>query len=239
MKIFINNRNYLTWPSIMANQFADQNHEVIFIDNGSTYGPLLDWYSKCSFEIIRLPNLGAQALWISGIANKQKEPFVLSDPDYDLNMIPNDWPEVLLEGLNKFQHVSKVGLSWDESRVPPENPAWIHDKMYQFPNDTSIAWAQGPELGWHNYPCDTSFAIYRPGVPFIIDGLRKGRPYTGIHLPWHITLDPTKNNSKLSIPFNDEIEYYFDHVENSSCTRSRIDNMLLEYKRRKNENRLR
>ena len=235
MKIYINNRNWVTWPKAMATKFAEEGHDVIFIDNASTYEPLLDYYTTCKFQIIKMPNLGNTCAWTGNIVTDLNEPYVVTDPDYDLSMIPFDWAEVLLEGFQQHPGHSKYGFSWDESQVPPENPAYILDEMYKYPQGNPIAWGTHLAHNWHGYACDTSFAIYRPHIPFTISGIRKGRPYTGIHMPWHITLDPSTTPDKLFYLFDDEVEYYFDHVENSSCTYGRILPMLQEYKLRKNE----
>lgn len=215
----------------MAYQLAEQGHQVIFLDNASTYLPLIDWYEQDEFQIVHLPNIGSQAAWVSGVAGAQHHPYVVTDPDYDLSGVPDDWPEALYEGFVRYD-VPKVGLSFDESEVPQENPAYYADEMDKHPNDTSIAWRPLPG-GFCDYPCDTSFAIYRPGVPFSISGLRKGRPYTGRHMPWHLTLDPCVDQTKMSVPYNEEAHYYFTHVENSSYTLPRLQGMMKEYERRK------
>lgn len=231
MKIFINNRNYVTWPKAMAEQLAGEGHHVIFIDNDSTYEPLLDFYNTKQFDVVQVPNLGKNAAWDAGIVTALTEPYVVTDPDFDLTNVPRDWPEVLLEGFRYYPEMAKIGLSFDESQVPQENPAYLADKFDQFPNNTSIAWAPLAH-GFCNYPCDTSFAVYRPHVPFSISGIRKGFPYTGVHLPWHITLGPAADTSKRYVLFNEEIYYYFTHCENSSCTLERIFPMMREYSER-------
>lgn len=228
MKIFINNRDYLTWTKNMAEHLANQNHEVIIVDNGSTYEPLLNWYSTCPFKVHRLGNLGKEALWVSGLCNEIDDYYVLTDSDLDISMVPADWTEVLMEGFKRFPNLNKCGLSWDETTVPVENPAQILDRM---PN--SIAWDNRIDGGFFAYPVDTSFAINRPHAPFAISGVRKDRPYTGLHLPWHIVLEPSSDPTKYSVLFNDEILYYFEHVENSSLSHSRLIPMIEEYKRRK------
>ena len=239
MKIFINNRNWLTYPKAMAEQFANQNHEIIFIDNESTYQPLLDYYNDCSFQVIKCANLGGTAAWSANIVNDLNEYYVVTDPDYDLSMIPEDWPEVLIEGLDRFPNVNKVGLSWDESKVPPENPAWIADEFYKYPEGNPLTWGHPlPNNFWH-YPCDTSFAVYRPRTPFRIEGVRKGRPYTGTHIPWHFVLEESKTEGKLSVIFNDEILYYFEHCLGAheggwSFTKGRMLEMINEYKNKNN-----
>lgn len=210
----------------MAELLAGQGHEVIFIDNASTYPPLLDYYDKCGFQVIRLPqNFGGVAAWTQDIVTGLNEYYVVSDPDYDISMVPSDWPEVLMEGFSRFPGQSKFGLTWDESTVPPENPAYHHDEMHMYQQ------SRGAPLpnNWYAQAMDTSFAISRPGSRHIIDGFRKGSPYKGIHLPWHIVLKPSADPTKRSVLMNDEIVYYFEHCETSSFTWPRIMPMVFEY----------
>lgn len=225
MRIFINNRNYLTWPKAMAEKFVGEGHEVIFIDNNSTYIPLLDYYETCGVQVVKLgKNMGGHAIWAAGIAQEQKEPFVNSDADYDLSTIPSDWDKVLLEGFEQFPHVTKFGFSWDESKVPPENPAWIEDNFVNHPNGLPQLWGPQVQLpnNWYNYANDSSFALQRPNTPDDITGIRKGRPYTGTHMPWHITLEPSKDPNKRYYLWDDEIAYYFLTCEHSSFTWGRM-----------------
>src|ERR1041385_6437343 len=140
MRIYINNRNYLKWPSKMALKFAEEGHDITYIDNGSTYEPLLDYYSTCPFKVIKLPNLGNRAAWDANIVTELNEPFVVTDPDYDLSTVPSDWDKVLSEGLIQYPQYNKFGLSWEESKVPPENPAWTLDEFDKYPQGNPKTW---------------------------------------------------------------------------------------------------
>lgn len=224
MKIFISNRNYVSWPRAMAEKFIGEGHEVIILDNASTYIPLLDWYSICGLEIIKLGNNGGHALWTTDIVPTLNEPFVSSDPDYDLSTVPSDWDEVLLEGLKQFPQYNKFGFSWDESKVPPENPAWIEDNFVNHPDGLPATWGNHIKLpnNWYGYANDSSFALQRPHSPDQIGGIRKGRPYTGTHMPWHLTLEPSKDPTKRYVLWDDEIAYYFLTCEHSSFTWGRM-----------------
>ena len=82
----------------MAEIFVNQGHEPIFVDNESTWEPLLEWYETCPYEVRKQGNIGCGHIINSYV---EKEPFVMTDPDYDLSMIPDDWDEVLLEGLER------------------------------------------------------------------------------------------------------------------------------------------
>lgn len=223
MKVFILNRNYLTWPVRMAEKLASENHEVIFIDCGSNYAPLLEFYCVSEFQVIMLSNkLGNRSPWDAGIVTALNEPYVVTDPDFDLTPIPADWAEVLLEGFQQFPDKNKFGLSLDERGVPPENPAWIEDRFKDYPDGLPMTWGCGLPNNWYNYPCDTTFALQRPHTPGEIGGIRKGRPYTAVHLPWHITLEPSSRPDARVEICNDEIAYYFLTCENSSMTWGRM-----------------
>jgi hypothetical protein len=238
MKVFILNRNYLSWPNKMAIKLTTDGHEVIFIDCGSNYAPLLDYYDSCEFKVIRISNkLGNRSPWDAGIVTTLNEPYVVTDPDFDLTTVPNDWAEVLLEGFQQFPDKNKFGLSLEEKEVPPENPAWIEDRFNQYPDGLPMTWGCGLPNNWYNYPCDTTFALQRPHTPGEIGGVRKGRPYTATHLPWHITLDPTSKPGARAVLCDDEIAYYFLTCENSSMTWGRMERygMITEYLRRKGE----
>lgn len=237
MKIFINNRDYVTWPSAMAELLANQGHEVIFLDNASTWEPLLDWYETCPFEIRRQTNIGPQRSHRQ-TCMKETEPYVLTDPDNDLSMVPEDWPEALLEGLARFPGLPKCGLSFDMSRVPQENYAYEHVQRL-CPKDNPekglmVTWGgMHPEGDFMNYPVDTSFAVYKPKIPFSIGGLMKARPYTGLHLPFHLVLEPSADPTKLSVIIDDETAYYHKNATSPSSTRVHLAPVIEEYYRRK------
>jgi GT2 family glycosyltransferase len=53
--IIIMNFNLLTWPNQMVEDIKkfDNVGDIIIFDNGSTYEPLLEWYSTKPCEIIK------------------------------------------------------------------------------------------------------------------------------------------------------------------------------------------
>lgn len=222
----------------MALKLAEDGHEVIFIDCGSNYAPLLDYYETCGFQVIRRSNaLGNSTPWAAGIVTTLDEPYVVTDPDFDLTTVPKDWAEVLLEGFKEFPQYNKFGLSLEELEVPSENPAWIEDQFYKYPEGLPMTWGCKLPNNWYQYACDTTFAVQKPHTPGEIGGIRKGRPYTATHLPWHITLDPTTRPGARSVLCDDEIAYYFLTCENSSHTWGRMvrDGMIERYLQRKDE----
>lgn len=235
MKCFINNRNYLTWPRTMAYILRDQGHEVVVVDNASTYRPLLAWLATAprdGVHVVRMDsNEGPTAPWRTGLV-PEREPYVVTDPDLDISAVPEDWPEVLQAGLAAWPEHSKIGLSLDETRVPSENPAWLLDGFDQHPNGHPVTWHNAEERAgrrWHRYPVDTTFALYRAGTKgHWIDGVRADRPYTARHLPWHVVLG-TYDEDSLQIPMTREIAYYFAKASNASVSRERMLSMVRTY----------
>jgi hypothetical protein len=168
----------------------------------------------------------------------EKEPFVFSDSDYDLSMVPDDWPEALLEGFVRWPTLPKCGLSYDLSRVPKENYAYAHVERL-CPKDNPeqglmVTWGKvGPEGEYMEYSVATSFAVYKPGVPIAVNGNMRTRPYTGLHLPFHLVLEPSADPTKLSIIIDDEIAHYHKNATAPSSLKYWLADVIKEYYRRK------
>lgn len=156
MRIYINNRDLLTWPLAMAQKMESQGHRVIWIDNNSSYPPLLQFYRRGKPEVILLgQNLGANGPWWGAEVHRNSEPYVVTDPDLDLSKLPDDWPKILAGGLKMWPDDPKCGLG-----------------LLPCP------------MGWSELEIDTTFAMYRPGGEGpSIGGHSAGPPYAVRHLP--------------------------------------------------------
>lgn len=231
MKVYINNRNYLTWPKRQAEWLSTQGHEAIFIDNESTYEPLLDWYEHCEHTVHRLTtNHGPASPWRSALLDLT-DYYAVTDPDLDFEGIPEDWPEVCIEAIQMGE--SKCGFSLDETLIPSQNPAWIQDEFNLHPRgDHPARWAEEHKFGRYiRYPTETTFAVYPPGGSYHIGGCRTDRPYTARHLPWHIVLERDPGENSLQIVMDEEIYYYFSNASHLSVTTGRMSLFLEEYER--------
>jgi hypothetical protein len=99
-----------------------------------------------------------------------------------------------------------------------------------------VTWGTvGPEGEYMQYSVATSFAVYKPGVPIVVNGNMRTRPYTGLHLPFHLVLEPSADPTKLSIIIDDEIAYYHKNATPPSSTRVHLAEVIKEYYRRKDE----
>lgn len=237
MNVYIINFNLLTWPREMVRILREQGHRVVIVDNGSTYGPLLEWYSTEPCRIVRTQNLGNRSPWLCGAVD-DSDYYVVSDPDLDLSMVPPDWPTKLREGIERYG-ADRCGLSLDETRVPTRNPAWRADRFCDYPKGNPVVWGEKVKLagGFIRYPVDTTFAVYRPKCTSwrAPGGIRTDRPYTARHLPWHIVpeIDPLEDS--IQIPLDDELYRYYKATSRAalgeSCTVGRMAQMISEYER--------
>ncbi len=193
--IYINNRNWLTWPRAMARYFDDvPGTQVIIVDNASTYPPLLDWYeSDCPYPVVRLDNnLGPHAPWGCGAilpprihcAYFSTPYYVLTDPDLELDSCPKDLILRLIEGYERYPDVTKVGLSLEIDDLPEDS---LTAKTV-IPWERNF-WERKRDGQFFDASVDTTFAVYDVRVPCKGICLRSDHPYTARHLPWYLTRD--------------------------------------------------
>lgn len=178
--------------------------EIIIVDNGSTYGPLLEWYAKTSHTIVRLENIGHKAPWEARVARSIKTDFyVVSDPDLDIAATPDDTLIYLAKLLMKYPQLGKVGLGLRIDDVPRSSPYYSHVTSYEakFWNLPLLA----GEL--RMAPLDTTFAVYHKHVmnEYKWCGARATHPYSARHLPWSVVAP------------DEEFKYYLSNA-NSSCS---------------------
>lgn len=162
--------------------------EVVILDNGSTWGPLLDWYASCPYEVRRLGrNIGHRAPWVVGAVFERPSPFyVVTDPDLDISAVPKDLLQVLHEGLRRYPERMKCGLSL-ELRDLPEGLRTEKIRAFQ-----EKFWTRRLDARYFDAGVDTTLAMYhrsRRDIGFAAvrgHGLRTDRPYTARHLPWYV-----------------------------------------------------
>lgn len=200
----INVRNWFSTTKKLADDCAARGMRVILVDNNSTYEPLLDWYSSCQYEVVRLAtNLGHHAPWLSGtVAMTKAYWYVVSDCDLDIGDVPQNVTEMLMEGhLQSNYRIQKCGLSlriddlpeWQSKAKQYESQYWrekSHDQRFYIANT------------------DTTFAMYsiRSLYRRIKPAWRTAPPYCARHMPWYIDCEN----------MNDEEKFYFNNASRSN-----------------------
>jgi hypothetical protein len=205
VSVLIINRDLLTWPRAMVERIEkfDGLAEIIILDNGSTYAPLLDWYKSQPYRVIFADNLGHAGPWLPEINSQIGTDFyVVTDPDLDLEAVPLDCLVHLRTILARHPSLGKVGLGLEIDNVPQQSPYYQHVNgwerhLWQLPlYDGQFRLA----------PVDTTFAIYNKTIfnQYGIGGARTTHPYVAKHIPWMLTELP------------DEFRYYLDRASASS-----------------------
>jgi hypothetical protein len=188
----------------------DDLHEIILVDNASTYKPLLQWYIETKHRVIRLgKNTGHRAPFTPEILSQiSTDYFVVTDPDLGLSDVPKD----VLTVMHKFlstRPVEKVGLSLEYRTVPMDSPYYKHVHAWE----KSLHRTQAITVGLRKAPVDTTFAMYSKSkrTDYFKGGVRMDRPYTARHYPWEVVVP------------DDEFRYYLDRANKSSSYNEFVD----------------
>ncbi len=179
---------------------------IYLLDNDSSYPPLLAYYQKTEHHVIYLKeNLGPYALWQAdliealGITGR----YIVSDPDIvPTAECPGDAIEVMSDALDRFPDRVKAGFGLKMDDLPDHYPlkSSVLGWEFQF-------WTHELAPGLYDASIDTTFALYRAGVPFSYGpSVRTGAPYLARHVPWY------ENPAQRSA----EDAYYHDHVDASA-----------------------
>jgi hypothetical protein len=211
MKAFVVNRNRVTLTVNLCTWLAERGLEVIIVDNASAYPPLLDYYTRCPFKVMRLKeNFGHTVIWLNGIAYEMgvKGRYIVTDPDLDLSGVPNDFVSVLSEGLDRHMSYPKCALSLELNDLPSSTEGNFirkHEAKY---------WTIPLNDKYFLADTDTTLALYREGTfIYSLSAIRTNRPYTARHIPWYYT-------DFDNLP--DDEKYYFLTANGSSSGKNRL-----------------
>jgi SAM-dependent methyltransferase len=171
---------------------------IIILDNGSSYEPLLSYYStlqSTAIEVVPLPRESTKlALWDNRVLDRfgVTGPFVYTDSDIIPDeRCPADVVGHLATVLRDNPTVFKAGLGLRIDDLP---------ETYKFRAEV-VSWERrywrrpvAPGLFWA--PIDTTFALYRPSSSFELDAVRTGWPYLARHKSWYVdSQDPDEETS--------------------------------------------
>jgi|GEM_PF-2886097 hypothetical protein len=207
--VFINVHDRLSCLQQQLEWLRRAGHQnITLIDNASTYPPLLRFLNQGKYRAIRLKkNLGHTALWrlkeLRGVIAKQW--FVYTDPDViPTAACPLDVVAYLHGLLQDYPFYLKAGLGLRLDDLPD---------CYHLKQQV-IDWEQnliGSEIAPDVFEADvdTTFALYRPGTPYIIGpSVRFQGRFAARHLPWY---------SDSSQP-DEEERYYRSHASTGVTT---------------------
>ena len=195
--IIINNRNRLTYLKELINWFDKNNYKnLVIIDNQSTYLPLIEYYNKSKYQVIRLnKNLGYLSLWKTNLFNRFKNSFyVYTDSDIlPIDECPSDFLNYFYQTLLKYKEIDKVGFGLKIDDINDPN------KKFIIKNEQKFWINKYKDSNFFKSSIDTTFALYKPLKygGYWLKSLRSDYPFLAKHLPWYI------NNN-----IDEEIKFY-------------------------------
>ena len=187
--------------------------KLIVLDNNSTYPPLLEYFKDPVFdeENVLLArtffNWGHKILWSDEEIKKtfrhyvDEGPYLLTDCD----VAPNDitfggtWLSKLLEGLEKYPTINKIGLGLRKHDIPNfklRNEVNNHENslfkeevgdpdFVKMPVDTTLAIYRQGYFHWSVFGTDN--VLFEPATKGCLSMRTRGWDYEAIHLPWYMT----------------------------------------------------
>jgi hypothetical protein len=214
-KVVINNRNRLTTTKNMVEKLLELNpdEQIIIIDNGSTYPPLLNWYKSINVDVRFFGNEGHLALWATKIDKELGEYFVYTDSDIILpDEFPTEWKLIMFNLIRWYSGIyDKIALAIHIDDLP---------EHYRYKNQVirneGRWWLEKYDTEMLDYlykaDTDTTFAMMRNFGDNCYKSLRLGRPDMMCrHHGWYLDLDN----------LDEEEKYYLDHLENKTTQYSK------------------
>ena len=185
--IFINSRDRVGCLRALVGRLLSMGYRnLIVLDNGSTYAPLLSYYAEAERQgvrVLRLPNLGHRALWASGALDTLGVTGAYAYTDSDVvpkEACPADFVRRLLCVLRDFPYLIKAGTALAYADVTFYDRAKIRaieERLYTVPLAKDCYFAD----------VDTTFAVYPGRVRYYVRGpaARLAGACTVRHLPWY------------------------------------------------------
>lgn len=205
--VIINNRNRYTYLLKLIDWLEKAGMtEIVIIDNASTYPPLLSFYERTPYKVLRTGiNGGPFAIW----QLEETEEFIRDFYIYtDADVVPESSAgfesiRLMYRRLRNDLRLDKIGFSLRIDNLPD------HFKLKQEVIDWEKKfWQVRESRNFWVAKVDTTFALY---APYAKGGgecraLRTDVPHTALHLPWY------ENSSAPG----EEDNYYRDHAEPSN-----------------------
>lgn len=196
--------------------------KIVFIDNNSSYPPLINYLSSTPYQVIELGrNVGHTSPWSLGVIRSlaPKDYYIVTDPD----VLPTDEcimanpVERMIAVHKKYRYYFKVGLSLKINDLPDHYP--LKKEVIQW---ESQFWIDSLEDGVFAASVDTTFALYKPATYTYLLGpsIRLGDPFSARHMPWYSNpSDSTEEDS------------FYKNRANSEVTSWNLDELPDRYKK--------
>ncbi len=191
--------------------------EIYLVDNQSSYPDLKKFYEETEYQVVLLDeNMGHKAPWQSMAVSliSAGRPYVVTDPDVVLS--DKYEPAVIskmLRMFDEYQAVVKIGAGLSIDDLPD---SYAHKNTVQKWEKQFWLKELKTKTGLKAFDAeiDTTFAIYRPNLPYItVPAIRIGGKYIAKHLPWY---QDSENPSEEEL-------YYSRHASSAVNTWNKED----------------
>jgi len=215
IKTFIISFNRLSFLEQQVTELSKYSDlDLHIIDNGSTYAPLLKYLDEVDCNITFMPqNEGHEVVWEKGVSRFfcKDEPYIVTDND----ILPytDNWLSLLIEGLEKYPEVNKVGLGLRIDDLPVNIP--FRDEIINH-EQNNLFRQELNDIRFIKMPVDTTLALYRAGYhDYSIWGtcsnsddsecksIRTMYPNMARHLSWYLRMQDLQT---------EEYKYYLEHL---------------------------
>ena len=184
--------NSYTWADKMLADLKRMRFTPVLLDNGSDFGPCVDWLKKVSTHgqatVISLNgNRGPHAYYSIPFALRSSW-YAVCDSDLDLSDVPSDAIDKLESSFLAFPEIAKSALSLEIEDIPEES-IWkkqVIDMETQYWNKENYV----PEHDCFRTMTDSTFFLTHADRNNILNAnfyssVRLNKPYTARHIPWY------------------------------------------------------
>jgi hypothetical protein len=178
--------NLVTCIRNMVNQLAKYTSDIVVIDNGSFFPPLLDYYEHdFLYTVLRKKtNLGPRNPF--GLASTRGligDIYIMTDPDLQFNPeLPQDFIQDLID-IQRYFGACKVGfcLCYDAPDINTKAlcGGYIEEDKYR------LAYPPNPSMDLYRICTDTTFCLVNRRITHSDHQIRVGKNFRCLHLPWH------------------------------------------------------
>lgn len=214
MKFIINNRDRLHTLQEMVAWGLAAGHEVVIVDQASSYPPLIEWFSEipsggygssANPQVLRKANVGPWPDVRTGLVEfaAGDEFAAYTDSDLDLSECPLDMLDLFATMLRSNSAIRKIGCALrldDLPDAPVANHAWKREIDF---------WPGGFDQPIYRAKIASTLAVYRVGdvcrstADLYGPALRVAGNCTARHRPWYYT--------EYNMP--EDERYYLEHME--------------------------
>lgn len=202
MKAFIITRDRVEYAKRTAAAFDAAGLDVLIVDHGSTYEPMLEWLKGRSQVHYRGPGNHPRSVLDAFPEICRNERFVLSDPDTPPSEgCPADWLEYLNGAMDNTGY-HRIGLGLRIDNIPDH-----YVRRHQVESWERQYWQTKAAPGIWLAGVDTTIALHAPtnatARSYACNGFRTDFPYVADHLPWY------EDYGNLA----PDVAYYHEHAE--------------------------